>query len=86
MCVSTPTAPTVIDQAYRFALAPTPAQEEFLGAYCGASRFWFTRGLALLKERLDQRAAGEDVEVPWSYKQLCSAFSRPRSVHAILHP
>ena len=63
-----------IQQAYRFALAPTPAQEAFLGACCGASRFWFNQGLALVKERLDQRVAGHDAGVPWSYKGLCVAF------------
>jgi putative transposase len=63
-----------IQQAYRFALALTPAQEAFLAACCGASRFWFNQGLALVKERLDQRAAGHDVDVPWSYKGLCVAF------------
>jgi putative transposase len=41
-----------IQQAYRFALAPTPEQEAFLGARCGASRFWFNQGLALVKKRL----------------------------------
>jgi len=64
----------LIHQAYRFALAPTAAQEEFLRACAGASRFWFNQGLALVKERLDQRAVGEDVDLPWSYKSLCSAF------------
>ncbi len=63
-----------IQQAYRFALAPTPAQEAFLVACCGASRFWFNQGLALVKGRLDQRDAGHDVDVPWSYKSLCVAF------------
>jgi len=70
-CVSTD-AP--IQQAYRFALAPTPEQERFLAACCGASRFWFNQGLALVKGRLDQRDAGEDVDIPWSYKGLCVAF------------
>jgi putative transposase len=65
---------TPIQQAYRFALAPTPEQEQFLSACCGASRFWFNRGLALVNARLEQRAAGEDVDVPWSYKGLCVAF------------
>lgn len=64
----------VIRQAYRFALAPTAAQGQFLSACCGASRFWFNQGLALVKDRLDRRAAGEDVDVPWSYKSLCVAF------------
>ena len=60
-----------IQQAYRFALAPTPEQKTFLAACCGASRFWFNQGLALVKDRLGQRAAGHDVDVPWSYKGLC---------------
>jgi putative transposase len=30
--------------------------------------------LALVKHRLDERAAGADVDVPWSYKGLCVAF------------
>ena len=64
----------MIQQAFRFALAPTRAQEEFLTSCCGASRFWFNQGLALVKERLDRRAAGEEVDLPWSYKSLCSAF------------
>ena len=63
-----------MEQAYRFALAPTAEQERFLTACCGASRFWFNQGLALVKERLEQRAAGVEVDVPWSYKGLCVAF------------
>jgi putative transposase len=63
-----------IQQAYRFALDPTVEQEQFLAACAGASRFWFNHGLALVKDRLDQRAAGGDVDVPWSYKSLCVAF------------
>jgi putative transposase len=63
-----------IRQAYRFALDPTVEQQELLASFAGASRFWFNQGLALVKERLDARAVGEDVRVPWSYKQLCSEF------------
>jgi putative transposase len=66
--------PRAIEQAYRFALAPTTEQEGFLDACAGASRFWFNQGLALVKRRLDERAAGRDVDVPWSYKSLCTAF------------
>jgi putative transposase len=65
---------TLIRQAYRFALDPTAAQAELLASFAGASRFWFNAGLALVKERLDARERGEDVSVPWSYKQLCSEF------------
>lgn len=67
---------TVIQQAYRFALAPNAAQEEFLGACVGASRFYFNRALALVKARLDQRSTDADVRVPWSYKALCSEFDQ----------
>ena len=45
-----------------------------MSACCGASRFWFNHGLALVKERLEQRASGREVDVPWSYKGLCVAF------------
>ena len=64
----------VIQQAYRFVLDPTAEQERFLAACAGASRFWFNQGLALVKQRLDERQAGVDVDVPWSYKGLCVAF------------
>jgi putative transposase len=64
----------LIRQAYRYALDPSVEQEALLRSFTGASRFWFNVGLALVKERLDARARGEDVRVPWSYKALCSAF------------
>ena len=64
----------VIQQAYRFALSPTVEQERFLDGCAGASRFWFNQGLALVKGRLEQRTAGEQVDLPWSYKALCVAF------------
>jgi hypothetical protein len=64
----------VIHQAFRFSLDPTAEQEQFLAGCMGASRFWFNEGLALVKRRLDERAAGLKVDVPWSYKGLCVAF------------
>jgi putative transposase len=66
--------PILIRQAYRFALDPTVEQAGLLASFAGASRFWFNAGLALVKERLDRRARGEEIGVPWSYKQLCSEF------------
>jgi putative transposase len=66
---------TLVRQAYRFALDPTVEQERLLASFTGASRFWFNQGLALVKERLNARARGEEVRVPWSYKALCSEFS-----------
>ena len=44
-------------QAYRFALAPTPAQEEKLFSHCGAARFAFNTMLAAVLANLDQRRA-----------------------------
>ena len=44
-------------QAYRFALAPTAAQEERLFSHCGAARFAFNTMLAAVKANLDQRTA-----------------------------
>jgi transposase len=64
----------VIQQAFRFALDPSVEQERFLAGCAGASRFWFNQGLALVKQRLDERATGADVDVPWSYRGLCVAF------------
>jgi putative transposase len=55
-------------------LTRSARQEGFLEACAGASRFWFNAGLALVKRRLDERAAGAEVDVPWSYKGLCVAF------------
>jgi putative transposase len=68
--------PRLIKQAFRFELAPSAEQAVFLGACCGAARFWFNQALEEVKRRLDRRAAGEAVSVPWSYKALCSEFDR----------
>ena len=70
--------PILTQQAFRYELAPTAAQEEFLTSCAGASRFWFNQGLALVKARLDERATGLAVSVPWSYKSLCSEIEMER--------
>lgn len=44
-------------RAYRFALDPTPLQEEQLRSHCGAQRFAYNWGLRLVKTNLEQRAA-----------------------------
>ncbi|WP_172798193.1 IS607 family element RNA-guided endonuclease TnpB [Mycobacterium sp. GA-1285] len=44
-------------RAYRFALEPTPLQEEQLRSHCGAQRFAYNWGLRLVKANLEQRAA-----------------------------
>ena len=58
-----------MDQRYRMRavlvpLDPTPAQEQLLRSYCGASRFAFNWTVATVKENLhkraDERRAGID--------------------------
>jgi putative transposase len=69
--------PRLTEQAYRFALAPTPEQERFLDVCAGASRFFYNWGLGLVETRLRlRRAYGPSVAVPWSYKELCSEFAK----------
>jgi putative transposase len=71
--------PRLIEQAYRFALGPTPEQERFLSACAGASRFFYNWGLALVETRLRlRRAYGPSISVPWSYKELCSEFAKAK--------
>ncbi|QBS38207.1 transposase [Thermaerobacter sp. FW80] len=65
-------------QAYRFALDPTPRQERALASHVGARRFAFNWGLALVKERLEARARGEDVEVPWTLPALRREWNRQK--------
>ena len=43
--------------AFQFALEPTPAQVQAFRSHCGAQRFAFNFGLALVGANLDQRAA-----------------------------
>ncbi|MBA2473137.1 MAG: transposase, partial [Pseudonocardiales bacterium] len=44
-------------RAYLFALDPTPAQQKRFRSHCGAQRYTYNFGLALVKANLDQRAA-----------------------------
>ncbi|QBS38072.1 transposase [Thermaerobacter sp. FW80] len=69
-------------QAYRFALDPTPRQERALASHVGARRFAFNWGLALVKERLEARARGEDVEVPWTLAALRREWNRQKHLVA----
>ena len=61
---------TVVTQAYRFALDPTPAQRRGLASHCGAARFAYNWGLTLVKARLDDRAEAADTKVPWTLPAL----------------
>ena len=69
----------VATQAYRFALDPAAAQERKISSHAGAARFAYNFGLALVKERLDRRAAGEEVEVPWTLAALRREWNRARA-------
>jgi putative transposase len=51
-------------QAYRFALDPTAEQDAVLRSHCGAQRYAFNWGLALVEANLDQRRAEKSYGVP----------------------
>jgi putative transposase len=55
---------SVVVQAYRFALNPTPAQEAGLRSHCGGQRYAYNWGLARIKANLDQRAAEKTYSIP----------------------
>jgi putative transposase len=68
-----------VQQAYRFALDPTPAQERKLASHAGAARFAFNWGLALVKVRLERARNHEEVEVPWTLPALRREWNRQKS-------
>ena len=68
---------TVI-QAYRFALDPTPRQRRALASHCGAARYAYNWGLALVKVRLDERQGDPRVQVPWSLPDLRWEWNRAK--------
>jgi len=65
-----------VTQAYRFALDPTPREQGALASHCGAARVAYNWGLELVKTRLEQRRAGEEVEVPWTLPELRREWNR----------
>jgi putative transposase len=67
-----------VTQAYRFALDPSPGQRRALTSHCGAARVAHNWGLHLVQERLKQRRAGEDVEVPWTLPELRREWNRAK--------
>lgn len=77
-------APTVL-RAYRFALDPTPAQEQRLRSHCGAARFAYNHMLTLVKANLDQRTAERTYDIPdaeltppldWSFYSLRNQWNQ----------
>src|SRR6266545_5591797 len=69
---------TAVTQAYRFALAPTPAQRRGLASHCGAARFAYNWGLALVKARLGDRAEAAGTKVPWTLPALRKEWNQAK--------
>jgi IS605 OrfB family transposase len=65
-------------QAYQFALDPTPRKQGSLASHTGAALFAYNWGLELVTTRLDQRAAGQDVQVPWTLPALRREWNRAK--------
>ncbi len=68
-----------ITRAYRFALDPTPTQRRLLASHCGGARFAHNWGLQLVEARLEQRRAGQDVELPWNLPSLRREWNRTKN-------
>src|SRR6266511_889895 len=66
-------------QAYQFALDPTPRTHGSLASHAGGAQFAYNWGLELVTIRLDQRRAGEDVQVPWTLPELRREWNRAKS-------
>ncbi len=60
----------IVHQAFRFALDPSVAERRRLASHCGAARFAFNWGLALVTARLEARREDTGVEVPWTLAAL----------------
>jgi putative transposase len=67
-----------LPQAYRFALDPTPRQQGRLASAVGGARFAYNWGVELVKRRLDERAVGEEVQVPWTLAALRREWNRAK--------
>ena len=71
-------AMATVTQAYRFALDPTPRQRRALASHCGAARYAYNWGLELVEQRLQQRRAGNNIEVPWTLPALRWEWNRAK--------
>jgi putative transposase len=68
----------MVTQGYQFALDPTPRKQGSLASHTGAALFAYNWGLELVTSRLDQRAAGQDVQVPWTLAELRREWNRTK--------
>jgi putative transposase len=78
-------------RAFLFALDPTDAQAEAFRSHCGAQRFAYNWGLALVRANLEQRAAERTYDIPddqltetvdWSAYRLRRAWNQAKGVRA----
>jgi putative transposase len=60
---------------FRFALDPTPVQEQMLAQHAGASRFAYNQGLRFVTDALTAKRIDPSVTVPWSGYDLINAFN-----------
>jgi putative transposase len=68
---------------FRFALDPTPAQEQMLAQHAGASRFAYNQCLGFVTDALTAKRIDPSVTVPWSGYDLINTFNAwKRSEHA----
>ncbi|HEV8163331.1 MAG TPA: helix-turn-helix domain-containing protein [Actinomycetota bacterium] len=68
----------VVPQAYRYALDPTPRQRRALSSHAGASRFACNWALEHVRQCMEAKAAGEDIQVPWTLFGLRRAWNRAK--------
>jgi putative transposase len=60
---------------FRFALDPTPVQEEMLARHAGASRFAYNQCLRFVTDALTAKGLDPLVKVPWSGYDLINTFN-----------
>jgi hypothetical protein len=60
---------------FRFALDPTPVQEEMLARHAGTSRFAYNQCLRFVTDALTRKRLDPSVNVPWSGYDLINAFN-----------
>jgi putative transposase len=59
-------------------LDPTPRTHGSLASHTGAARFAYNWGLELVTSRLEQRRAGQAVQVPWTLAELRWEWNRAK--------
>jgi putative transposase len=60
---------------FRFALDPTPAQEQVLARHAGAARFAYNQCLELVVGAIARKRADPSLPIPWTQFDLINAFN-----------